>query len=88
MAEAEVDVSETGPLKSEYLDVIISDVRTKNGFAFSVQILNTEGQHFFNSTHIVYMFHRDCLVGETNARFLHSPCFTYFCPSRLRPERR
>ncbi|KAF9481526.1 hypothetical protein BDN70DRAFT_830817 [Pholiota conissans] len=35
--------SEAGPLKSEYLDVIVSDVRTKNGFAFSVQILNTEG---------------------------------------------
>ncbi|KAF5370772.1 hypothetical protein D9758_002014 [Tetrapyrgos nigripes] len=35
--------SETGPLKSEYMDVIISDVRTKNDFSFSVQILNTEG---------------------------------------------
>ena len=30
-------------LKPEYLDVIISDVRTHNGFAFSIQILNTEG---------------------------------------------
>jgi len=39
------DVSEetVGPLKREYLDVIISDVRTINGFGFSVQILNTEG---------------------------------------------
>ncbi|KAF8967855.1 hypothetical protein BDZ97DRAFT_1801575 [Flammula alnicola] len=35
--------SDASPLKSEYLDVIVSDVRTKNGFAFSVQILNTEG---------------------------------------------
>ncbi|THV02345.1 transcription factor [Dendrothele bispora CBS 962.96] len=35
--------SESGPLKTEYLDVIISDVRTRNGFGFSVQILNTEG---------------------------------------------
>jgi staphylococcal nuclease domain-containing protein 1 len=34
---------ENGPLKSEYMDAIVSDVRTKNGFAFSVQILNTEG---------------------------------------------
>lgn len=34
---------EAGPLKSEYLDVIVSDVRTNNGFSFSVQILNTEG---------------------------------------------
>ena len=31
-------------LKPEYLDVIISDVRTHNGFAFSIQILNTEGE--------------------------------------------
>ncbi|KAI8993849.1 transcription factor [Trametes punicea] len=31
------------PLKTEYLDVIISDVRTKPQFAFSIQILNTEG---------------------------------------------
>jgi len=35
--------TETGPLKSEYLDVIISDIRTANGLGFSVQILNTEG---------------------------------------------
>ncbi|KAF9566683.1 transcription factor [Agrocybe pediades] len=35
--------NENGPLKPEYLDVIVSDVRTKNGFNFSVQILNTEG---------------------------------------------
>jgi len=32
------------PLKPEYMDVIISDVRTKNGLNFSVQILNTEGK--------------------------------------------
>ncbi|KAI9068054.1 transcription factor [Trametes sanguinea] len=32
-----------GPLKTEYMDVIISDVRTKPQFAFSIQILNTEG---------------------------------------------
>ncbi|KAH7888601.1 hypothetical protein F5I97DRAFT_1853998 [Phlebopus sp. FC_14] len=30
-------------LKAEYLDIIISDVRTQNGLNFSVQILNTEG---------------------------------------------
>ncbi|KZT08461.1 transcription factor [Laetiporus sulphureus 93-53] len=35
--------ADQGPLKPEYLDVIISDVRTTNGFGFSVQILNTEG---------------------------------------------
>ncbi|KAK7472782.1 hypothetical protein VKT23_000889 [Stygiomarasmius scandens] len=43
LAAQNTPVEETGPLKSEYLDVIISDVRTKNGFGFSVQILNTEG---------------------------------------------
>ncbi|THH26712.1 hypothetical protein EUX98_g7479 [Antrodiella citrinella] len=30
-------------LKPEYLDIIISDVRTHNGLNFSIQILNTEG---------------------------------------------
>uniref|UniRef100_A0A0W0FH61 Transcription factor n=1 Tax=Moniliophthora roreri TaxID=221103 RepID=A0A0W0FH61_MONRR len=37
------ETADNGPLKSEYLDVIVSDVRPKNGFTFSVQILNTEG---------------------------------------------
>ncbi|KDR75802.1 hypothetical protein GALMADRAFT_248516 [Galerina marginata CBS 339.88] len=37
------DEVETGALKPEYLDVIVSDVRTKNGFQFSVQVLNTQG---------------------------------------------
>ncbi|KAG6849990.1 hypothetical protein H0H93_002780 [Arthromyces matolae] len=41
--ELEEEDNETGPLKPEYLDVIISDVRTKPAFGFSVQILNTEG---------------------------------------------
>ncbi|KAF8236472.1 hypothetical protein L208DRAFT_1432421 [Tricholoma matsutake] len=43
VAEAQADTNEMGPLSSEYLDVIVSDVRVRNGFAFSVQILNTEG---------------------------------------------
>ncbi len=45
-AEETVEVpaeDSTTALKTEYLDVIISDVRTKPSFAFSVQILNTEG---------------------------------------------
>jgi len=42
--EAQADHNEAGPLKSEYLDVIVSDVRVRNDFAFSVQILNTEGR--------------------------------------------
>jgi len=37
-----VPETESGPLKSNYLDVIVSDVRTTI-FGFSVQILNTEG---------------------------------------------
>lgn len=42
--EEEVASAETeGPLKTEYLDVVISDVRTHNGVTFSIQILNTEG---------------------------------------------
>ena len=32
-----------GPLKTEYIDVIISDVRPTPNFTFSVQVLNTEG---------------------------------------------
>ncbi|KAF8265794.1 transcription factor [Lactarius quietus] len=41
-AEAEAE-DDSGARKPEYIDVIISDVREKNGFSFSVQILNTEG---------------------------------------------
>ncbi|KAJ3516427.1 hypothetical protein NLJ89_g1138 [Agrocybe chaxingu] len=40
---AEENEGHSGPLKSDYHDVIVSDVRTKNGFGFSVQILDTEG---------------------------------------------
>ncbi|KAF9451944.1 hypothetical protein P691DRAFT_756827 [Macrolepiota fuliginosa MF-IS2] len=45
-AEKQAEVqpeSDSAPLKSEYLDIIISDVRPKNGLSFSVQVLNTEG---------------------------------------------
>jgi staphylococcal nuclease domain-containing protein 1 len=43
--QVEVEVEDDiGARKPEYIDVIISDVRTKNGFSFSVQILNTEGK--------------------------------------------
>ncbi|KAI0700878.1 hypothetical protein BC835DRAFT_1404699 [Cytidiella melzeri] len=47
-AEAEVAAAveqeeDTGALKAEYQDIIISDVRTHNGLNFSIQILNTEG---------------------------------------------
>lgn len=42
-AQAPPAEDDSGYLKSEYLDVIISDVRAQNGFSFSVQILNTEG---------------------------------------------
>ncbi|KAJ7096223.1 hypothetical protein C8R44DRAFT_643966 [Mycena epipterygia] len=42
--QAEAPTEEAvGPLKAEYIDVIVSDVRTANGLGFSVQILNTEG---------------------------------------------
>lgn len=43
--QAEVEQEEDfSARKTEYIDVIVSDVRTKNGFNFSVQILNTEGK--------------------------------------------
>ncbi|KAJ7770129.1 hypothetical protein DFH07DRAFT_266338 [Mycena maculata] len=42
--KAEAPIEETAaPLKPQYIDVIVSDVRTANGLGFSVQILNTEG---------------------------------------------
>ncbi|KAF9648581.1 transcription factor [Thelephora ganbajun] len=42
--EKEVQPAEDDPaaLKTEYIDIIISDIRTTNGLGFSVQILNTE----------------------------------------------
>ncbi|KAL0956527.1 hypothetical protein HGRIS_002668 [Hohenbuehelia grisea] len=42
-AEADPKDGEPTALQTQYLDIIISDVRTHNGFSFSVQILNTEG---------------------------------------------
>ena len=42
LAAQAAEEPETGALKAEYQDVIISDVRAHNG-TFSVQILNTEG---------------------------------------------
>ncbi|KAI9571098.1 hypothetical protein HD554DRAFT_2239128 [Boletus coccyginus] len=40
---AQTPVEDVSALKPEYIDVIISDVRTKDGLNLSVQILNTEG---------------------------------------------
>jgi len=42
-----VEEGDPAALKTEYLDVIVSDVRTTNGLGFSVQILNTEGRYPF-----------------------------------------
>ncbi|PSR73928.1 hypothetical protein PHLCEN_2v10286, partial [Hermanssonia centrifuga] len=42
-AAEEPQETDGGPLKTEYQDVIISDVRVHNGLNFSIQILNTEG---------------------------------------------
>lgn len=52
------EVNESGPLKSEYLDVIISDIRTKNGFSFSVQILNTEGEYVVCPVTLISLFQK------------------------------
>ena len=42
-----VEEGDPAALKPEYIDVIISDTRTTNGLAFSVQILNTKGIAIF-----------------------------------------
>ncbi|TFK73990.1 transcription factor [Pluteus cervinus] len=42
-AAAPVEEQASGPLKTDFIDVIVSDVRTRTGLAFSVQILNTPG---------------------------------------------
>lgn len=42
LAAQATEEPESGALKAEYQDIIISDVRAHNG-TFSVQILNTEG---------------------------------------------
>ncbi|KAK0226010.1 hypothetical protein IW262DRAFT_1540191 [Armillaria fumosa] len=42
-AEAVPEDDGSGALKTQYQDVIVSDIRTKNGFGFSVQILSSEG---------------------------------------------
>jgi staphylococcal nuclease domain-containing protein 1 len=36
-------VDDTSAMKTEYMDVIISDIRPQAALTFSVQILNTEG---------------------------------------------
>jgi hypothetical protein len=48
-AVAQPEESDTA-LKSEYLDVIVSDVRPRNDLTFSVQILHTEGKLDVTST--------------------------------------
>ena len=52
-AEKEVQPVEEGDpaaLKVDYMDVIISDIRTATGLAFSVQKLNTPGITTLQST--------------------------------------
>jgi hypothetical protein len=43
-AEAANNVDDSAPLKTNFMDIIISDVRPAANLTFSVQILNTEGQ--------------------------------------------
>ena len=43
MEEESKESNDGQALKTDYMDIIISDVRTSNGLSFSVQILNTEG---------------------------------------------
>ena len=54
--QAEVELEDDfGARKPEYIDVIVSDVRTKNGFSFSVQILNTEGELIGDRLSVVFV---------------------------------
>ena len=42
-----MEEGEPAALETKYIDVIVSDVRTTNGLAFSVQILGTDGISIF-----------------------------------------
>jgi len=74
--QAEVEQEEDlSARKTEYIDVIVSDVRTKNGFSFSVQILNTEGK-FVKGASPLYLTltcrYRDRIPGTAHARLFCS----------------
>lgn len=73
-AEPEVPEQTDGSaLKTEYIDVIISDVRPKNGLTFSVQILNTEGEWYEPPTFLLaYGLCRDCFSRKAHAGFCSS----------------
>ncbi|EIN12033.1 transcription factor [Punctularia strigosozonata HHB-11173 SS5] len=43
VAAAATSEDDTSALRTEYIDIIVSDIRTTPQFGFSVQILNTEG---------------------------------------------
>lgn len=76
-----MDEGDPAALKKEYLDIIISDVRTTNGLGLSVQILGTEGFFLLLSTlgfsgvrkfseylTIFFFDNRDCFPRETYER--------------------
>lgn len=69
--QAEVDQEEDfSARKTEYIDVIVSDVRTKNGFNFSVQILNTEGKFVKVASSVIF----DIDLPLQESRHWHSSC--------------
>jgi hypothetical protein len=76
--QAEVEQEEDfSARKTEYIDVIVSDVRTKNGFNFSVQILNTEGKFVKVASSPLYLIltsclYRDRITGTAHARLFCS----------------
>jgi hypothetical protein len=75
--QAEVEQEEDfSARKTEYIDVIVSDVRTKNGFSFSVQILNTEGKFVKVASSLLYLTltcrYRDRITGTADARLFCS----------------
>ena len=82
--QAEVEPEEDfGARKPEYIDVIVSDVRTKNGFNFSVQILNTEGKNFKVVSSAVLDF--DLSLQESH--HWHNSCATFLLTTKARRRR-
>jgi hypothetical protein len=81
--QAEVEQEEDfSARKTEYIDVIVSDVRTKNGFNFSVQILNTEGK-LVKVTSIIF----DSYLALQGSHPWHSSCATFLLTTKAQRRR-
>jgi len=65
-AEEELKSQDIQALKPDYMDIIISDIRTHNGLSFSVQILNTEGIATLEKLMHDFSLHHRSAVGPSN----------------------